>query len=46
MIQDYENSCKVYEELTYIYPNNDEYTYYLALSFYKNGDYECALREI
>ncbi len=46
MIQDYSQACRVYEELVFLYPNNDEYIYYLALSFYKNGDYECALREI
>lgn len=46
MKQDYSNSSWIYEELCFLYPENDEYRYYSALSFYNNGEYENALREL
>lgn len=46
MKQDYQNASRVYEELCYMYPENEEYRYQSALSFYNNGEYENALREL
>ena len=44
MKQDYNNASRIYEELSFLYPSNDEYKYYCGLSLYKNGDYESSLR--
>lgn len=46
MKQDYSNASRIYEELRYMYPDNDEYKYYSALSFYHAGEYENSLREL
>lgn len=44
MTQDYNNASRVYEELSFLYPDDDEYKFYAAQSYYKNGDYESSLR--
>jgi tetratricopeptide repeat protein 30 len=44
MAQDYLNASKVYEDLTYLYPNIDEYKLYYGQCLYKTGQYEDALK--
>lgn len=40
----YSQAARIYEELSYFYPENDEYKFYTAQFYYKQGDYESALR--
>jgi tetratricopeptide repeat protein 30 len=40
----YAQAARVYEELSYYYPDNEEYKFYTAQFYYKQGDYESALR--
>lgn len=44
MAQDYRNAAQVYEQLTYLYPEVDDYKLYYAQSLYKEGELENALR--
>ena len=44
MSQDYTSASQTYEQLTFLYPEVDEYKLYHAQSLYKEGDYESALR--
>ena len=44
MGQDYHNASKVYEDLTTLYPNIDEYKLYYGQCLYKIGQYEDALK--
>ena len=37
-------AARVYEELSYYYPDNDEYKFYTAQFYFKQGDYDSALR--
>lgn len=41
---DYPAAARIYEELANLYPSVSEYRYYNALSLYKAGDFEGALR--
>jgi tetratricopeptide repeat protein 30 len=44
MSQDYSQASQVYEQLTYLYPEVDEYKLYYSQSLYKIADYDGALR--
>jgi len=41
---DYAAAARIYEELSYFYPDNEEYRFYIAQFYYKNGEYDSALR--
>jgi tetratricopeptide repeat protein 30 len=44
MAQDFQSSCPIYEQLTYLYPTEDEYKLYYAQCLYRMSEYDSALR--
>ena len=44
MAQDYHSACPIYEQLTYLYPREDEYKLYYAQCLYRMCEYDSALR--
>jgi tetratricopeptide repeat protein 30 len=44
MAQDFQSACPIYEQLTYLYPTEDEYKLYYAQSLYRMSEYDSALR--
>ena len=44
MSQDYQAACPVYEQLTYLYPQEDEYKLYYAQCLYRMSEYDSSLR--
>lgn len=44
MAQDFQSACPIYEQLTYLYPGEDEYKLYYAQSLYRMSEYDSALR--
>jgi tetratricopeptide repeat protein 30 len=44
MQNEFSQSARVYEQLSRLYPEVSDYRFYLAQSYYKNGDYDSALK--